>query len=1404
MPDERRQFRLLYRDYLFRILDLELLGSRGEVQRLLTQFAALLGAFSFTFTVYFVPRYGLSTLPWEKLSRLGWVDQDLLIATTMAIAAMFTILAWNNVLPDRRDLLVLGLLPVRTRTVFLAKVAALGTALGVAVVALNAFTGLAYPFAVSAPDGGMTGVVRALGAYWITMLSAGLLVCCALLAVQAIAALVLPYRLFLRLSSVLQLAAFFAVLGVYFLKPAYSAAHTWVPSFWFLGLFQTLNGSHEFGALSARAVRAIYGVCPFAIVLFSLAFARYQRSIVEQPEIAPSDRSHPAMRIVRFLAGKLIPRPIARAILLFTARTIARSRHHRLLLAAYGGIGLAVALAFARDLLYGSRSYERMWRNPRWNEPNAPLLVGSFVVLFFAILGSRAVFSQPITLSANWTFRITAVNRPADYFAAVRRSQLALVALPILAGCAMLFFAIWPPIPALKHILVLTAAGFLMVQLSLARFRKIPFACSYLPGKANLHVKLGLYAIGFLFLTSQAIELEFHALQNLTAYIVVLAILLALGFWAYRRNVTVPAGEILFDEVPAADIEALDLHDGGPRGGKPFEPRPEIPRTPFSLEQLFRDVREAARILTRSPAISAAVITLIAVGIGGNATIYSMVHAVMSKPAPGVNADGLVVFGAARDGRLLDPGWHSYPEYIQFAANTRTMQSVAAVLFERFNLTLHDGSTYRLRGNLVTRNYFQTVGASLLKGREFTADEARGAAPLAAIITYAVWQNQFHLANDILGQPVLLNGLPATIVGVTRPGFHGTSLVPNLEICVPVVSYSRVHGTESRLTDGTVQGVGLLGRLAPGVSLAAAQAEFDSLSRAFETDPERPKRVVLAPYTATAFGPNSGPQARRFMAILMAVAMLTLLIVCANVANLMLARSVARRREIAIRFSMGAPRLRIVRMLLAEGLVLSFAATAAAWLMAFWLTRAVVVLFPPLESGGRMDADLTPDGSVAVYAMLLALVSALAFTVTPALRIWRQELFPSLKRGEHGIVAGRSKMAGILIVAQIAFCAVLLIGGGLAWRSLSLIDTSDLGFSRDHLVLAAVNTAGATDDPRQTLALLERVRDRLQQVPGVESVSWAIAAPPHSHPWMGLAAQVAASSATVPTDGTLAGPDYMRTLGVPVLAGRGLERSDMGAASAAAVINRKLAEALWPGQPAVGRTFLLAGRPAPLEVVGVVADGAFNGVGEDGSFSGLAKSERRPFIFLADGQPGTNLPERTFHVRYHGSLAALAPAVRAAIHETDSRLTVFSVRTMEAEWREFTSPIRLLVTLVGCSSLGALLVAAVGLYAIVAFYTRKRTRELGIRIALGASPGQTARLIVREGLVLTAAGLAIGLAICAIAGKTFAHLLFGVTPTDGITWLTVIGLLTAVSLAASGLPARRAARVDPMLALREE
>ena len=572
VPDEGRQLRILYRDFLFRMVDLEVLSAHGDIRRLLGQFVAMLAAFSFVLAFLIVPRYASSTLPRQRLLIAAWGDQEFLIATTIGIVGLFAVIAWNTVLPDRRDSLVLGPLPVRTRTMFAARAAAIATALAVCVIAVNVLTELISPFFTTHSNAGFFDVLRSLGAYWATMLAAGLFVFCALLALQGIAAQLLSYRLFLRISGFLQLGALFVILAIYFLTPSLATVNgltapanqrllACLPSFWFLGLFQQLNGSTHpvFGPLAARALWNLLLAFTIATTTYALAYYRHMHRIIEQPDIAPGDRSRRASRIAGFIARRLLPKPFERAIFLFTARTIARSRQHRFLLAVYGGAGLAIALTYSKSLLYGQS------RAP-WDQLNRPLLVGSLVLLSFAVIGVRAVFALPLALPANWIFRITAVHRPAAYFTAVRKSLLILTAVPVWMVSLILYFSIWPGRPALEHMLVLVAVGVLIVERSLYQLRKIPFACSYLPGGANLNVKLGIYAIVFLLAAEIGTQLEFWSMQKPVRFVVLFGILAAAAVLSRRRTLEYaasPHNRIQFEDLPPGEVFALDLRRDG-------------------------------------------------------------------------------------------------------------------------------------------------------------------------------------------------------------------------------------------------------------------------------------------------------------------------------------------------------------------------------------------------------------------------------------------------------------------------------------------------------------------------------------------------------------------------------------------------------------------------------------------------------------------------------------------------------------------------------------------------------------------------------------------------------------------------------------------------------------------------
>ena len=704
--------------------------------------------------------------------------------------------------------------------------------------------------------------------------------------------------------------------------------------------------------------------------------------------------------------------------------------------------------------------------------------------------------------------------------------------MPALLACAVAYCFLWPGCKGIEHVVILTLLGVVIVQRSLYRFRKIPFACSYLPGKSNLKVKLGVYGILFLFLCNTGVQIEAVSLQGTTGFAILALILLAAAVWSWRRTLRMaasPDARVQFEEVPVTDILALDL--GGDAGAWTGETYVDgvTPREPVSLgtmiEQSVGDFSSAIRALGKSLPFTVAAIALIAVGIGANTAIFSMIHGVLTKPAPGMKAERLVSFAQMIHGET-QPAF-SYSEYLDYALNTQTMRSLAAYGGARFSVTGPDGS-YELRAQRVTPNYFDTLGVRLVRGRSFTPDEARGATGLTAVIAYHIWQNQFHGDGDIIGRTISVSGIPATIVGVTVQGFRGPQFVPNFEIGVPIAADSRLRGTDRNLLDRGFRYVAIIGKLASRATMSQAQAEFDVMSKYVQTDPVAPIRV--APYSATAFGPWQSAQAHMFGRIITAVGLLTLLIVCANVANLMLARSVVRQREMAVRRSLGASHLRILRLLMSEGLVLALAASAAALLFASWASRAIVKLIPPLASGARIEPDLTPDTQVALYTLALAVGSALAFTIAPAVRAWRQELLPWLRSGENSVAPGRSALSRFLAVAQLALCVLLLTGAGLASRSVYLIAQRDLHFAKDHLLLVGINTAGAAA-ARDDAVLLARLFERLRAVPGVVSVSYASAVPASNFGGWSASVQAAGGSESVRTNGMYAAPRVPRNAG---------------------------------------------------------------------------------------------------------------------------------------------------------------------------------------------------------------------------------------------------------------------------------
>ncbi|HEV2305771.1 MAG TPA: hypothetical protein VGR93_09650 [Candidatus Acidoferrales bacterium] len=561
------QFRVLYRQFLFRVVDLEILSADalGDANKLLGQFAALLILVSIIWSFGAFGIIGANNMPPETRASLTLFMTHFLVATTMLVVGIFAVLSWDSIFPDRRDVLVLAPLPVRPRTMFLAKVAATGTALSLVVVLLNCATGLAWPFALAVPVTAPLGFLRSLAAYWFTMFAAGIFIYCAVLALQGLAAQFLPRHLFLRASGFLQMAAFCLFVCAYFLEPPVDGLKmltapqnrhllACLPSYWFFGLFHQLNGSMH-PVLAPLARRAWIGLTIAglaAAAAYALSYMRTMRQIVEAPDIAPGSRG------LRWL-----PRfgdSLQTAIVQFCIRTLARSRQHRLILAFYLGIGLAFTISLLQFLASAPQPPGSVAINA-WHQANVPLLTATIMMTVLAVLGARVVFALPLELRANWIFRAVGMHDAGKILIASRRALLLISIVPVWLVSAAACFWLWPWRQAAAHLAVLALIGIILADLCLWGFRKIPFTCSYLPGKSQVHIVI-IAVVVLLMLVAQSVIFEQQALQRPAIMAVVLVLLgtVAIGIrWHIHALAKSDEEELRFEEIDPAALVELGL-----------------------------------------------------------------------------------------------------------------------------------------------------------------------------------------------------------------------------------------------------------------------------------------------------------------------------------------------------------------------------------------------------------------------------------------------------------------------------------------------------------------------------------------------------------------------------------------------------------------------------------------------------------------------------------------------------------------------------------------------------------------------------------------------------------------------------------------------------------------------------
>lgn len=544
MKLEQAQFRILFREFLLRIVDLDILPSPGDSLKLMGQIAALLAAFNALFAMS-VRRFAEMPGPLEKPLTAAWGLESFLIATTMLVVGLLAVLSWDNAFPDRRDVLVLAPLPVRSSTILWAKLAATACAFSVAVLAVNIFTGFSFPMILGGIHGGR---LRWWAAWWITAFGAGIFIMGSLLTLQGLVATLLPRRFALRISGLLQLASFIGLLAVYFLQPPLpidSRAAACLPSFWFLGLLTVLNGSSAWAApvlvtLAAKGVLAIALALTGATLSLLLAYRSMARKMVEEPDIATNssgawDPPWPAA-------------PLNRAILQFTWRSLARSRQMRLILALYAGAGLALSMTAIQ--------------RGKWHEASESLLGATIIFLLSLGVGARVVFAMPLHLKANWIFQITELRPLREYLHGIRLSFFVLATATPIFLAAMLLLLLWPLQTVLAHTILLAMIAWVLGEFCLRAFSKIPFTCSYLPGQSGLHLRAGAFALVLIAVTEVFTKIERYALGNLRAYLWVCGFLAALGLWAAYLTRT-GAAPIRYEEVEESEIQPLSLQRDG-------------------------------------------------------------------------------------------------------------------------------------------------------------------------------------------------------------------------------------------------------------------------------------------------------------------------------------------------------------------------------------------------------------------------------------------------------------------------------------------------------------------------------------------------------------------------------------------------------------------------------------------------------------------------------------------------------------------------------------------------------------------------------------------------------------------------------------------------------------------------
>jgi len=815
----------------------------------------------------------------------------------------------------------------------------------------------------------------------------------------------------------------------------------------------------------------------------------------------------------------------------------------------------------------------------------------------------------------------------------------------------------------------------------------------------------------------------------------------------------------------------------------------------------MNDLKFAFRQLLKNPGFTTVAVLSLSLGIAANTTIFSFVNALLLRPPP-VEAPGKLwqVWRQNLKGGSAFERYQplSYPGYVYFRDHNQSFATLAAFDPEtQFVSWNRDGIGQSIQCEFVSGNFFNACGIGTSLGRSFGPEEDRqpGADPVA-VVSHAFWKNSLGSDPQIVGRVLTINGIGLTVVGVAPEGFTGllAGLSPDLwapYMMAPVV----LHDSQWHLQTGAFAHFGV-GRLKPGVTAAQAEAELTALiRRQEEIDPTHNKDFGAAVFPSTMFPSPFRGSVWAITSVLMAAVFMVLLIACANAANLLLARAVARRREMAIRSSIGATRWQLMRQMLMESVLLALVSGGLALVLTNWFLPLLLRLTPPTLPV-RLEVGL--DSPVFAFTALVALLTGIVFGLAPAWQGTRVNFAAALKDDSQAAGIRRSRFASTLIVGQIAVCLVLLIAGSLCLRSLFNAQNVKLGFKIENRVTAEVNLQEYGYSAEQMRQFNDAFLERVGALPGIQSVAIADYLPLDTKD-IGITYDIEGRQPPPEQQGyTLqtfnVGAGYFATMGTVLLRGCEFAATDREGAPMVAIVNQTMAEQLWPGQDAVGRR-LIEGRPGggdSYEIVGVVETGKYRSLGEN----------PRPVVFRSRHQhPG---PRSTFVAYVRGNPPAALREIHDVTRALDPRLSLSRLQTLDQHLALALFPARATGLLFSIFGAVALLLAVSGLFGVIAYSVSQRTREIGIRMALGARRGKVVGMVLRQGLILAGTGTLMGLAGAFVATGLLRSLLFGVSPMDPVTFALVPLLLLAVALLACVLPARKAAQTDPMEALRCE